>query len=159
MTPLHVAAEKGFNSDNIMEHLVEKKADINIKDNNGVSICILLTLVWLIWVSFISRNFREGVHLLSFVETRVCSPSNSKYRYSQLQLSLGVTFNFLRQIKFQVPLKPVVAGSGCHLRHGTHTFSTRYTHTHKIQYCVSTIIFACEKLLQFRPLGYAISDG
>ena len=36
MTPLHVAAERGVNSD-IVKYLVDKEADINIKDNNGVS--------------------------------------------------------------------------------------------------------------------------
>ena len=36
MTPLHVAAKRGVNSD-IMKYLVDNKADINIKDNYGVS--------------------------------------------------------------------------------------------------------------------------
>ena len=35
MTPLHVAAERGGRF-NIVEYLVGKEADINIKDNNGV---------------------------------------------------------------------------------------------------------------------------
>ena len=44
MTPLHMAAERGGRL-NIVEYLVGKKADINIKDNNGVKICDLTTLV------------------------------------------------------------------------------------------------------------------
>ena len=42
MTPLHVAAEKGESLD-IVEYLIRKGADINIKDENGVSKTILLT--------------------------------------------------------------------------------------------------------------------
>ena len=37
MTPLHAAAEKGGRS-NIIEFLVDSKADINAQDNNRVSI-------------------------------------------------------------------------------------------------------------------------
>ena len=36
MTPLHVAAKKGESLD-IVEYLIDKGADINIKDYNGVS--------------------------------------------------------------------------------------------------------------------------
>ena len=36
MTPLHVAAHKGDRI-SIVEHLLHKKADVNIEDNNGVS--------------------------------------------------------------------------------------------------------------------------
>ena len=35
MTPLHVAAEKG--RFNIIKPLVDKEANINIEDNNGVN--------------------------------------------------------------------------------------------------------------------------
>ena len=41
MTPLHVAAEKREYLD-IVEYLIDKGADINIKDGNGVSETILL---------------------------------------------------------------------------------------------------------------------
>ena len=41
MTPLHVAAEKGDRLD-IVKYLCEKGADINIKDQSGVSEIILL---------------------------------------------------------------------------------------------------------------------
>ena len=41
MTPLHVAAEKGESLD-IVKYLIDKGADINIKDDNGVSETILL---------------------------------------------------------------------------------------------------------------------
>ena len=37
MTPLHVAAEKGGRF-NILEYLADSEADINIQDNDGVSI-------------------------------------------------------------------------------------------------------------------------
>ena len=37
MTPLHVAAERGFVK--IVDYLVSKGADIDIKDENGVTIC------------------------------------------------------------------------------------------------------------------------
>ena len=40
MTPLHVAAEKGDRLD-IVEYLLDKRADINIRDYNGVSETIL----------------------------------------------------------------------------------------------------------------------
>ena len=40
MTPLHVAAEKGDRLD-IVECLLDKGADINIRDSNGVSETIL----------------------------------------------------------------------------------------------------------------------
>ena len=42
-TPLHVAASKG--RDYTVECLVEKGADINIKDKNGVNETILLMIV------------------------------------------------------------------------------------------------------------------
>ena len=41
MTPLHVVAEKGDRLD-IVKYLLDKGADINIKDYNGVSKTILL---------------------------------------------------------------------------------------------------------------------
>ena len=37
MTPLHVAAERGYVK--IVDYLVGKGADIGIKDENGVIIC------------------------------------------------------------------------------------------------------------------------
>lgn len=37
MTPLHVAAEGA--RDRVVKHLLDHKADINVKDNNGVSTC------------------------------------------------------------------------------------------------------------------------
>ena len=37
MTPLHVAAERGYVK--IVDYLVGKGADIDIKDENGVIIC------------------------------------------------------------------------------------------------------------------------
>lgn len=37
MTPLHVAAEKGYVK--IVDYLVSKGAEINIQDNKGVIIC------------------------------------------------------------------------------------------------------------------------
>ena len=40
MTPLHMAAEKGDRLD-IVEYLLHKGADINIRDSNGVSETIL----------------------------------------------------------------------------------------------------------------------
>ena len=40
MTPLHVAAEKGDRLE-IVEYLIKKGADINIKDNSGVCVTIL----------------------------------------------------------------------------------------------------------------------
>ena len=39
MTPLHLAAERG--SIRIVKYLVEQGAEINIRDNNGVSVTIL----------------------------------------------------------------------------------------------------------------------
>ena len=41
MTPLHVAAEKGDRLE-IVEYLIKKGADINIKDYSGVSETMLL---------------------------------------------------------------------------------------------------------------------
>ena len=41
MTPLHVAAEKGDRLD-IVKYLISKGADINIKDDSGVSETTLL---------------------------------------------------------------------------------------------------------------------
>ena len=43
-TPLHVAASNG--RDYTVERLVKKKADINIKDKNGVREIILLIIVY-----------------------------------------------------------------------------------------------------------------
>ena len=42
MTPLHVAANKGESLE-IVEYLIHKGADINIKDYNGVSETICTT--------------------------------------------------------------------------------------------------------------------
>ena len=40
MTPLHLAAERGrFKIVEYFTGLAEKGADVNIQDNNGVSIC------------------------------------------------------------------------------------------------------------------------
>ena len=38
MSPLHVAAERGGRL-NIVKYLVEKKANIDIQDNNEVNLC------------------------------------------------------------------------------------------------------------------------
>ena len=41
MTPLHVAAEKGDRI-SIVKDLVDQRADINIKDDNGVSKVVVI---------------------------------------------------------------------------------------------------------------------
>ena len=40
LNPLHVAASQGHNY--IVECLLQQKVDVNIKDNNGVSVTVLL---------------------------------------------------------------------------------------------------------------------
>ena len=53
MTPLHVAAKKGESLD-IVEYLIDKEANINIKDYNGVSETIHATdLQTVLYSSFI----------------------------------------------------------------------------------------------------------
>ena len=47
MTPLHLAAERGRFQ--MVGYLVDQKADINVKDKDGVSGTILLNLVLLMW--------------------------------------------------------------------------------------------------------------
>ena len=37
MTPLHIAAERGFVK--IVDYLIDKGADVDIRDKNGVIIC------------------------------------------------------------------------------------------------------------------------
>ena len=43
MTPLHVAVERGDRI-NIMKYLIKKGADINIKDNHEVNICVTVII-------------------------------------------------------------------------------------------------------------------
>ena len=50
MTPMHMAAERGFVK--IVDYLIDKGADINIKDENGV-------------LRPVARIFRRGVTLMS----------------------------------------------------------------------------------------------
>ena len=42
MTPLHVAAERGYLK--IVEYLVSKEADIDIQDNNGVILFVIFSV-------------------------------------------------------------------------------------------------------------------
>ena len=42
MTPLHLAAESGHIK--IVDYLYDQGADINIEDNSGVILCILITV-------------------------------------------------------------------------------------------------------------------
>ena len=62
-TPSHLAAERG-RFENTLKCLVDKGADINIKENYGVSI-ILLT-----------QHYCEStIHQYLLIERRVCQPS------------------------------------------------------------------------------------
>ena len=44
MTPLHVAAERGGRF-NILKYLADSEADINIKDNDGVSVLLVVNSI------------------------------------------------------------------------------------------------------------------
>ena len=45
MTPLHMAAERGYVK--IVDYLIGKGADIGIQDKNGVIICDISMYYWL----------------------------------------------------------------------------------------------------------------
>ena len=66
MTPLHLAAKKGGRS-NIVNHLVDKGADINIQDTHfGVSETILciLTTVSTVNSSFLSTSIEDTLSMV-----------------------------------------------------------------------------------------------
>ena len=75
-TPLHLAAERG-RFENTLKYLVDKGADINIKENYGVSI-ILLTQHYCESTihQYLLIESREGtIHQYLLIERRVCQPS------------------------------------------------------------------------------------
>ena len=72
-TPSHLAAEKG-RFENTLKYLVGKRADINIKDNDGVIIILILLIrVWP--ASFPDSGESTIIYYLLF-ERRLCQPSN-----------------------------------------------------------------------------------
>ena len=77
MTPLHVAAERGFLK--IVDYLVGKGADIDIKDENGV-------------IRPVAKIFRRGLHIYICLHMYACIK----------HASVGLSGDLLSQEIFQI---------------------------------------------------------